>query len=152
MIIADSRPFSFARHASQPRFWRSVLGSLQDRNYECILKTKNLLKFSTKTCSEPYFCLDTSLNRTLAYAHRCNGGKVLDSISICSHSRFAGEIVSALCATILHRTSPSLKRSGPAHDLDPIAGGNFVSPPHQKQRRWHYFGREAVRPNMILWF
>src|SRR5580704_1101231 len=90
-------------------------------------------KFSTATPSKLYFCLDTSLNRTLAYAHWCNWGNVLGRISICSYWRLARETVSSLYATILHRTSPSLKRSGPGHDLDPIACGNFVSQSHQEQ-------------------
>jgi hypothetical protein len=96
------------------------------------MHTKNR-KFPQKYSNEtfkPYFCLDTSLNRTLAYAHWCNWGNVLEDINICSHLRFAGETVVALSATIRHWTSPSLKRSGPAHDLDPIAGGNSVSPAH----------------------
>jgi hypothetical protein len=135
VIIADIQALLVRVRAPRfaaPGFWPSLLRSLHDRNYECILKVKNLPQFSTEARSEPYFCLDTSLNRTLAYAHWCNWGNVLESINTCSHSRFADETVSALCAAILHRPSPSLERSGPAHDLDAIAGGNFVSPPQQK--------------------
>jgi hypothetical protein len=67
-------------------------------------------RFSTTTLSKLYFCLDTSLNRTLAYAHWCNWGNVLGMINSCSYLRFAGETVSAQCATTLHRTSPAFKR------------------------------------------
>jgi hypothetical protein len=38
-------------------------------------KQKDAPKFSTATPSRLYFCLDTSLNRTLAYAHWCNWGE-----------------------------------------------------------------------------
>jgi hypothetical protein len=30
----------------------------------------------------PYFCLDTSLSRTLAYVHWCNWGNVLESLEL----------------------------------------------------------------------
>src|SRR5271170_2398913 len=105
---------------------------------------KSPQEYSTETCFKPYFCLDTSLNRTLAYAHWCNwGNDVLENINICSHLRFAGETVFARNATIPKGTSPSLKRSGLAHDLDPIAGGNSVSP--AQHCRWHCARREAAR-------
>ena len=128
----------------------SFFSKLHHQNFECIPKTKSLpLRSSTSTLHRPYFCLDTSLNRTLAYAHRCNWGNVLERINVCSYSRFAGEPVSAICATTLHRTSPGFKPSRPRLDLDPIVAGTFPSP-LQKQNQWLWPCREAVSQNIIL--
>lgn len=121
------------------------------QNFRFIAEVKNFKKsFPPATLPKPYFCLDTSLNRTLAYAHWCNRGNVLESINVRSYSRFAGETVSARGATILRRTFPSLQRSGPAYDLDPIDGGRSFSPDPSKARLWRGFRREAVCQNIIL--
>jgi hypothetical protein len=103
--------------ASPALFYRN----LHHQNFECKPKPKTKIpqEYSTETGFKPYFYLDTSLNRTLAYAHWCNWENVLERINIRSHLRFAGETVVALGATMRHRTSPSVKRSGPAHNLDP---------------------------------
>src|SRR5579872_1703330 len=77
--------------------------------------------FQWDSC-KPYFCLDTSLNRTLAYVslllHR---GNVLESVNGRSYSRVSGETVSASSTKRLSRTSPSFECFDPAHALHGIA-------------------------------
>jgi hypothetical protein len=113
-------------------------------------KEKVASTFSTAIPSKPYFCLDTSLNRTLAYRQWCNWGNVLESFSIRSHSRFAGETGSSVNATTFRRVLPSYKRTDPAHPVGSIAGGSSFSQPLQKQSPWPCSRREAVRQNTFL--
>ena len=83
--------------------------------------------FSTETLFKPYFCLDTSLDRTLAYAHRwC--GECLEIVNIYSHSRLHSEIASAVCVMTLHWISSSFKCSGPVQYLQQIVAETFFGP------------------------
>jgi hypothetical protein len=127
----------YSRHASHSRFGTAdsrhtasggsflfatsikILNSLQNQNIP--------EKFSTTNRSKHYFCLDTSLNRTLAYGHWYNWGNVLKTVTICSHSWLRVEIVSAACATTLHWISPSFECSGPVQYLEPRAGEPFFA-------------------------
>src|SRR5271169_6643005 len=114
---ADSRPIASGGFFSATSI--KILNSLQNQNIR--------EKFSTRPLSKHYFCLDTSLDRTLAYAHWYNWGNVLKTVNICSYSRLGVEIVFAACTTTLHWISPSFECSGPVQYLEPIAGEPFFA-------------------------
>jgi hypothetical protein len=96
-----------------------ILNLLQNENFP--------KKSSTANPSKLYFCLDTALKRTLAYAHWCNWGNDLKIVNICSHSRFHGGMLSAACAMIPHRISPSFKCPSPVRNSAPIVVETFFA-------------------------
>jgi len=57
-------------------------------------KDKKSPKVFHRTRSKPYFCLDTSRSRTLAYAHWYKWGNVLENVMICSHLRLLATLFS----------------------------------------------------------
>ena len=143
--------FLFPSRRHSPQIAPLLLSDdIHHQNFEFTLKQKVSSTYSTAIPSKPYFCLDTSLNRTLAYRHWCNWGNVLESISIRSHSRFAGETGSSVNATTLRRVLPLYKRTDPAHPVGPIAGGISFPQPRQKQNPRPCSRREAVRQNTFL--
>jgi hypothetical protein len=84
--------------------------------------------FSTASLFKLYFCLDTSLNRTLAYDHWCNWGVVLQGVSACSQFWCDGGIVSAASASAQGWISLSFKRTDSADHFESVVGG-IVYPP-----------------------